>query len=87
MANFVKRGTGTYTGTGTGIGSECQPHDPALTAGDACWEFGGLAPGWNLISADCKPNFIPDPPGTAGTWIGERRRTECKRDTGSGSGT
>ena len=71
----------------SGTGSECMPHDPDLTAGDACFEWGGLLPGWQVVSSDCNPGYIPDEPDTVGPWVGFRVRTECKLDTGSGSGT
>lgn len=72
---------------GSGSGSECPPHDPDLIGGDACFEWGGFLPGWNLIVNNCKPGYVYDAPHFNGTYVGECRRTECMLDTGSGSGS
>lgn len=87
MSKSVRTDTKDDPANGSGIGSQCSPHDDTLASGDACFQWGGAHPGWNVISNDCKPGYKTDAPHDDGCWVGEYRRTQCILNSGSGSGS
>ncbi|MDB5342462.1 MAG: hypothetical protein JWP89_839 [Schlesneria sp.] len=74
----------TGSSSSSSSGCECPPHNANLYAGDACFEWAGLVPGWVVVSNDCRSGYIPSEPQNPGKY-GQKIRTECILDPGRSS--